>query len=73
MNDTDTLHEIMIVITLDLCDVDFCMLFAMQQKEGFNYWFARDVMAAMLVVNNKVIFIIWKLNSIFISLLHSRF
>ena len=31
----------------------------------FNCWFARDVMAAMLVVKNKSISLLWELNSIF--------
>ena len=30
-----------------------------------NCWFARDVTAAMLVVNNKSISLLWELNSIF--------
>ena len=30
-----------------------------------NCWFARDVTAAMLVVKNKSISLLWELNSIF--------
>ena len=33
--------------------------------ETFNCWFARDVTAAMLVVKNKSISLLWELNSIF--------
>ena len=32
---------------------------------AFNCWFARDVTAAMLVVKNKSISLLWELNSIF--------
>ena len=31
-----------------------------------NCWFARDVTAAMLVVKNKSISLLWELNSVFI-------
>ena len=31
----------------------------------FYCWYARDVTAAMLVVKNKSIFLLWELNSIF--------
>ena len=31
----------------------------------WNCWFARDVTAAMLVVKNKSISLLWELNSIF--------
>ena len=35
-------------------------------RTGWPYcWFARDVTAAMLVVKNKSISVLWELNSIF--------
>ena len=35
-------------------------------------WFARDVTAAMLVVKNKSISLLWELNSIFMSILRGN-
>ena len=38
-----------------------------------NCWFARDVTAAMLVVKNKSISLLWELNSIFIKFFEEIF
>ena len=35
-------------------------------------WFARDVTAAMLVVNNKSVSLRWELNSIFMQILRQK-
>ena len=39
---------------------------------GFHCWFARDVTAAMLVVKNKSISLLWELNSIFMKILREK-
>ena len=36
-------------------------------------WFARDVMAAMLVIKNKSISLRWELNAIFMQILQEKF
>jgi len=52
-------------------EVDFSLLGDIQHQISGrawltnNYWFARDVTAAMLVVKNKSISLLWELNSIF--------
>ena len=42
------------------------------RQEG-NCWFARDVTAAMLVVKNKSISLLWEQNSIFMQILREKF
>ena len=34
-----------------------------------NWWFVRDLTAAMLVIKNKSISLLWELNSIFMYIL----
>ena len=38
-----------------------------------NCWFARDVRAAMLVIKNKSISVLWEPNSVFMLILREKF
>ena len=40
---------------------------------SMSCWFARDVTAAMLVVKNKSISLLWEQNSIFMQILREKF
>ena len=48
-----------------LSDVLVAVAVVVTSTPCYNCWFARDVTAAMLVVKNKSVSLLWELNSIF--------
>ena len=48
-----------------LPELHYLTLIYIHEAMSSNCWFARDVTAAMLVVKNKSISLLWELNSIF--------
>ena len=64
--------EMMLALFITILTISFLLLSTSSASVKFYFWFAHDVTAAMLVVKNKSIFLLWELNSIFMLICREK-